>query len=68
MDETQPQCGGLYIAGGIGAKLLPLIEDGRFMRSFLHKGRMRSLLEAVPVHLILNPQVGLIGSSVCGLR
>ena len=60
--------GGLYIAGGIAAKLLPLIEDGRFMRSFLHKGRMRSLLEAVPVHLILNPQVGLVGASVCGLR
>jgi glucokinase len=59
--------GGLYIAGGIGAKLLPLMEEGQFMRSFLHKGRMRSLLEAVPVHLILNPQVGLIGSSVCGL-
>jgi len=60
--------GGLYIAGGIAAKLLTLIEDGRFMRSFLHKGRMRSLLEAVPVHLILNPQVGLIGAAVCGLR
>jgi glucokinase len=60
--------GGLYIAGGIAAKLLPLIEEGLFMKAFLHKGRMRSLLEAVPVHLILNPQVGLLGSAVCGLR
>lgn len=60
--------GGLYIAGGIGAKLLPLMESGLFMKSFLHKGRMRSLLEAVPVQLILNPQVGLVGSAVCGLR
>ncbi len=60
--------GGLYIAGGIAAKLLPLIEDGAFMKAFLHKGRMRSLLEAVPVHLILNPQVGLLGSAVCGFR
>jgi glucokinase len=60
--------GGLYIAGGIAAKILPLMEDGTFMSAFLHKGRMRSLLEKVPVNLVLNPQVGLIGSAVCGLR
>jgi glucokinase len=60
--------GGLYIAGGIAAKILSLMEDGTFLSAFLHKGRMRSLLEKVPVHLVLNPQVGLIGSAVCGLR
>lgn len=60
--------GGLYIAGGIAAKILPLMEDGTFLSAFLHKGRMRSLLEKVPVQLVLNPQVGLIGSAVCGLR
>lgn len=60
--------GGLYIAGGIAAKILPLMEDGIFLQAFTQKGRMRSLLEKVPVHLVLNPQVGLIGSAVCGLR
>ena len=60
--------GGLYIAGGIAAKILPLMTDGTFLHAFLYKGRMRSLLEKVPVHIVLNPQVGLIGSAVCGLR
>ena len=60
--------GGLYIAGGIAAKILPLMTDGTFLHAFLYKGRMRSLLEKVPVHVVLNPQVGLIGSAVCGLR
>jgi glucokinase len=56
--------GGLYIAGGIAAKNLPLLEAGGFMRAMLDKGRMRPLMEQVPVHVILNPQVGLIGAAL----
>jgi glucokinase len=57
--------GGLYVAGGIAAKILPLILEGGFMRAFTHKGRMDSLLEMMPVRLVLNPNVGLIGAAVC---
>lgn len=57
--------GGLYIAGGIAAKILPLIQEGSFMRAFTHKGRMDSLLEMIPVRLVLNDNVGLIGAAVC---
>lgn len=57
--------GGLYIAGGIAAKILPLIQEGSFMRAFTHKGRMDSLLEMIPVRLVLNDHVGLIGAAVC---
>jgi glucokinase len=60
--------GGLYIAGGIAAKILPLMQDGRFLAAFHHKGRMRPLMERVPVHVVLNPQVGLIGAAVCAAR
>lgn len=56
--------GGLYIAGGIAAKNLPLMQQG-FLPAFLHKGRMNSLLEQVPVRVVLNPQVGLIGTALC---
>ena len=56
--------GGLYIAGGIAAKILPLMKSGTFMEAFHHKGRMRPLLEKVPVHIVLNPQVGLIGAAI----
>ncbi|NEO57464.1 MAG: glucokinase [Okeania sp. SIO3B5] len=55
---------GLYIAGGIAAKILPLMKSGAFMEAFHHKGRMRPLLEKVPVHIVLNPKVGLIGAAI----
>jgi glucokinase len=56
--------GGLYIAGGIAAKNLELMKRGEFMRAFRDKGRMSSLLERVPVHIVLNPRVGLIGAAL----
>ena len=55
---------GLYIAGGIAAKILPLMQTGTFMESFQAKGRMSSLLTEIPVNIILNPKVGLIGAAL----
>ena len=55
--------GGLYIAGGIAAKNLPLLTDGTFTAAFNDKGRVSNLLGKIPVHVILNPQVGLIGAA-----
>ncbi|MGM3304796.1 glucokinase [Anabaena sp. WFMT] len=60
--------GGLYIAGGIAPKILPLMQDGSFMLNFTQKGRMRSILEEIPVHIILDQQVGLIGAALCASR
>ena len=59
--------GGLYIAGGIAAKNLPLMQQG-FLPAFLRKGRMNSLLKQIPVHVVLNPQVGLLGSALCAAQ
>jgi glucokinase len=60
--------GGLYIAGGIAAKILPLIQQGGFIQAFTHKGRMSPLLERIPVNVVLNPQVGLIGAALSAAR
>jgi glucokinase len=60
--------GGLYIAGGIAPKILPLVENGSFILNFTEKGRMRPLLEDIPVHIILNQQVGLIGAALRAAR
>ena len=60
--------GGIYIAGGIAAKILPLMQDGRFLNTFKDKGRVSTLIEAIPVHIVLNPQVGLVGSVLYGLQ
>jgi len=60
--------GGIYLAGGIGPKILPKVQDGTFVQNFLDKGRMRSLLEKMRVSLILNPKVGLIGAALLAER
>ncbi|KAF3887432.1 MULTISPECIES: glucokinase [Nostocales] len=60
--------GGLYIAGGIAPKILPLLQEDKFILNFTQKGRMRSLLEDIPVHVILNQEVGLIGAAIAATR
>jgi glucokinase len=60
--------GGLYIAGGIAPKILPLIQKSDFLLHFTQKGRMRSLLAEIPVYIILNPEVGLIGAALSAAR
>ncbi|MDJ0687002.1 MAG: glucokinase [Xenococcaceae cyanobacterium MO_188.B32] len=60
--------GGIYIAGGIAAKILPLMKEERFLLAFKEKGRMSPLLDKIPLHIILNPQVGLIGSILHALQ
>jgi glucokinase len=60
--------GGLYIAGGIAPKILNLIQTSNFLLNFTQKGRMRPLLAEIPVHIILNQQVGLIGAALCAAR
>jgi glucokinase len=56
--------GGLYLAGGVGAKILPKLQSSIFIESFLNKGRMRAILETLPVSLITNPNVGLMGAAL----
>jgi glucokinase len=60
--------GGLYIAGGIAPKILPLIQNSGFLLNFTQKGRMRPLLEEIPVYIILNSEVGLIGAALRAAR
>jgi glucokinase len=54
--------GGVYIAGGIAPKIAGKLADGDFMRAFTAKGRFRPLLESLPVHVVMNDQVGLYGA------
>ena len=54
--------GGIFLAGGIAAKNVRWFTDGRFLEAFLRKGRFRGLMETIPVDLITNEEVGLIGA------
>ncbi|GMR07047.1 MAG: glucokinase [Gammaproteobacteria bacterium] len=54
--------GGLYIAGGIAPKIAMAIKNRGFMQAFLEKQPMTDLLESIPVYLIMNTRVGLLGA------
>ncbi len=54
--------GGVFIGGGIAPRILEKIRGRPFIEAFLAKGRMRSLLEAMPVKVILNSKAALIGA------
>jgi glucokinase len=58
--------GGFYIAGGIAAKILPLLQDETFLQVLKSKGRISTVLEDIPIHIVLNPEVGLIGAMLHG--
>ncbi len=55
--------GGVYLAGGIPPKILPALRQGRFMESFVQKGRFRPVLERIGVRVILNEEAGLLGAA-----
>jgi glucokinase len=57
--------GGLFLAGGISPKILPKLQGKRFMEAFLDKGRMRPLIESMPVHIVTNEKAGLLGAARC---
>ncbi|MFL6245628.1 MAG: glucokinase [Thermoanaerobaculia bacterium] len=54
--------GGVYLAGGIAAKNIRWFTDGAFVEAFTRKGRFDHVVRAIPVDLILNEEVGLIGA------
>ncbi|MEO1619400.1 MAG: glucokinase [Cyanobacteria bacterium J06632_3] len=60
--------GGLYVAGGVTAKNLELIKSGEFMYAFSSKGRVSHLLDKIPVRVVLNQSVGLIGAGLKACR
>ena len=60
--------GGVYLGGGIPPRILPILKRGPFMAAFRRKGRMSDLLDQIPVHVILNPKVALVGAACHGLE
>jgi glucokinase len=60
--------GGIYLGGGIPPRILTFLQDGGFMRAFVNKGRFSTLLARIPVHVILNPKVALLGAAYHGFE
>ena len=61
--------GGVYVAGGVAPKIIDKLKDGSFIEAFIDKEvRMQGLLKAMPVRVVVNARVGLLGSMVVGAR
>jgi glucokinase len=55
---------GVFVGGGIAPKILPALRDGRFIEAFRAKAPMSELVSRMPVHVIVNPDAGLLGAAV----
>ena len=60
--------GGVYIAGGIAPKIIDKLKDGTLTTSFNAKGRMVKLTEVMPVRVVMNANVGLMGAALAASR
>jgi glucokinase len=57
--------GGLYLAGGLSANIVPAMDRGVFLEAFADKGKHRSYLESIPVNVIkTGADAGLRGAAV----
>lgn len=55
--------GGVYLGGGIAPKIVSRLTEPVFMNAFTAKGRMRPLLQDIPVRVITNPKTALLGAA-----
>lgn len=54
--------GGVYLAGGVTQKLLPLLADSPFLAAFNAKAEHAGLVRRMPVWAVRDPEVGLAGA------
>jgi glucokinase len=55
--------GGFFVGGGIAPKIQEVIASGRFVRAFNDKGRLKPLLDRVPIALIRDENTSLWGAA-----
>lgn len=55
--------GGVYVAGGIVPRFVSYLQASAFVDRFSHKGIMRDYVNDIPVHVVMQGQVGLLGAA-----
>jgi glucokinase len=60
--------GGVFLAGGIAPRIVDRLKTAAFLDPFRQKGRLEPLLARIPVHVIVNPDVGLLGAAAAAAR
>ena len=59
--------GGVYLAGGMAAKLLPYIDTAPFTQAFLNKREHANLVKNMPIYLLTAEDLGLRGALALAL-
>jgi len=54
--------GGIFITGGIAAKMVEKMQSEQFRNAYLNKGRMRTLVDQIPVYLVTDERIGVLGA------
>jgi glucokinase len=57
--------GGVFLAGGIAPKILSRLATPTFLQAFMGKGRMQYMMESMPVKVITNDKLALLGAARC---
>ena len=60
--------GGVYLGGGIVEKFLPWLSSADFCTGFTAKGRFGTLVGAIPVYVVRDPQCALRGAAWLAAR
>jgi glucokinase len=60
--------GGVFIAGGIAAKIEPYLQRSRFRTAFEDKGRLSDFLKPIPTKLIVDPNAAFLGAAYASLE
>lgn len=55
--------GGIWLAGGTAAKQLEGLRSPAFLEPFLAKGRLRAVLEPIPIQAITDPAAGVFAAA-----
>jgi glucokinase len=56
--------GGVYLAGGVVTHIAKRLQNGQFTRAFMQKGRLQSVLDNFPIHVVRSPHVALVGAGM----
>jgi glucokinase len=59
--------GGIFVGGGIAPKIIEKLKEPFFVKAFADKGRMRAVVESMPVKVIMNEKTALLGAARCAM-